>query len=228
MLLSSGGFAGPAQERGGDDQRGAIGMLHDICGAGGIPRGVAAGFKGGAKAAGREAAGIGLALDQFLAAEYRKRARTFGREEAVVFLGSDAGHRLEEVRVVRRAVFQSPVAHGGGHGIGNGGIEGSAFVNRLHQAFECRLGKAGLHLRFAENIRPEYFLQVNCLEIHVGKLVLGQGDCLDRLLASIRHNSYSSCMNGWFDRRGLKIMSKRIWNVQINLKKASGVISQTA
>ena len=66
------GFAGPAEERGGDDQRGAVGMLHDVSGAGGIPGGVAAGFEGGAQAAGGEAAGIGLALDQFLAAEYRR------------------------------------------------------------------------------------------------------------------------------------------------------------
>ena len=45
-------------------------MLDDISGAGGVPGGVAAGFEGRAQAAGGEAAGIGLALDQFLAAEF--------------------------------------------------------------------------------------------------------------------------------------------------------------
>ncbi len=81
MLLSKRGFlvegfTGPTEEGGGDDQRGAIGMLHDVGGAGGVPGGVAAGFEGGAQAAGGEAAGVGLALDEFLAAEDRPERRS--------------------------------------------------------------------------------------------------------------------------------------------------------
>ena len=103
-----------------------------------------------------------------------------------MLLGGDAGHRLEHVRVVRRAVFHGPVLHGGGDGVGDGRIERSTFVNGLLQAFEGRLGKPGLHLGFAEDFDPKISL-VDGLEIHVVQLVLGEGDRLDRLLASIRH-----------------------------------------
>src|SRR5204863_9918771 len=39
-------LTGPAQERGRDDQRRAVGILHDVSGGGWIPRGIAARFEG--------------------------------------------------------------------------------------------------------------------------------------------------------------------------------------
>src|SRR5262249_30814592 len=45
-------FAGPAQERGRDDERRAVGAFQDVGRAGGVPSGVAARLEGGANAAG--------------------------------------------------------------------------------------------------------------------------------------------------------------------------------
>ena len=135
-------LAGPAQEGGGDDQGRAVGVLEDVGGAGRVPGGVAAGFEGGAEAAGGKAAGIGLALDQFLAAEFGQRApMPSGREEAVVLLGGDAGHRLEQVGVVGGALLDRPVLHGGGDGVGDRGIERRALLDRLLQGLEDGLGQ---------------------------------------------------------------------------------------
>ena len=61
-------LAGPADERGRDDQRDAPPLIEQPRRAGRIPRRVAARFEGGAHAARREARRVGLALDQFLAA----------------------------------------------------------------------------------------------------------------------------------------------------------------
>ena len=195
MLLQERGllvecFAGPTEERGGDDQGGAVGMLHDVGGAGGVPGGVAARLEGGAKTAGGKAAGIRFALDQFLTAEDPPGRQPVGREETVMLLGGDAGHRLEQMGIVGGAMFHCPIAHGGGDRIGDGGIEWRSLVNGPHEALVGRLGQAGLHFRLAEDIGPENVLQMDGLEVHIGKLVLGQGDRLDRLLASIRHGRW--------------------------------------
>ncbi len=103
-------LTGPAHERGRNDQRDAVAAVEEQPRrAGRIPRRVAARLEGGAHAAGRETRRVGLALDQFLAAELGdRRAVGCRREKRVVLLGSDAGHRLEPVRVVRRAVLDAP------------------------------------------------------------------------------------------------------------------------
>ena len=88
--------------------------------AGRIPRRVAARLEGRAHAAGREARGVGLAADQFLAAELRDRAAVGRRrEKRVVLLGGDAGERLEPVRVVRGAVLDRPVLQRAGDDVGD-------------------------------------------------------------------------------------------------------------
>ena len=48
-----------------------------------------------------------------------RRAGFGGRQERVVLLGGQAGHRLEPVRVVRRAVLHGPLLHRGGDDVGD-------------------------------------------------------------------------------------------------------------
>ena len=99
-----------------------------------IPRRVAARFEGGAHAARREARRVGLALDQFLAAELGDRLAVAGRrQKRVVLLGRDAGERLEPVRVVRGAVLDRPILHRRGDGVGDRGVERLAVRDRPAQ-----------------------------------------------------------------------------------------------
>ena len=72
-------LAGPAREGGRDDERRAVGVLQDEGRAGRVPGGVAAGLERGADAAGGEASGVRLALDQFLAAELGDGPAVVGR-----------------------------------------------------------------------------------------------------------------------------------------------------
>ena len=141
-------LAGPAHERGRDDQRDAVAVDVQPGRARRVPRGVAARFEGRAHAAGGETGCVGLALDQLLAAELGDGAAISGRrEKRVVLLGRDAGHRLEPVRVVRRAVLDGPVLERGGHGVGgrqverlparDGGAERA--IRRLRQPLLLRL-----------------------------------------------------------------------------------------
>ena len=99
-----------------------------------VPCGVAARLKRCAQAAGRETGRIRLAADELLAGElHNDLTAAAGRDEAVVFLGGDAGHRLEPVREVRGALFDRPVFHGIGHDARGIVIETLAlFHRRLH------------------------------------------------------------------------------------------------
>ena len=72
------GLAGVRDEGGGDGQGDAVGLDLQEDRAGDVPGGVAAGLEGGADAARREGAGVGLALDEALAGELgdgRRRRR---------------------------------------------------------------------------------------------------------------------------------------------------------
>ena len=53
-----------------------------------------------------------------------------GIEKRVVLLGGDAGHRLEPVRVVGRAVLDGPVLQRAGDGVGDRRIERFAVRDR--------------------------------------------------------------------------------------------------
>ena len=99
-----------------------------------IPRGIAARLKRCAQAAGREAGSIRLAADKLLAGKLHDHlTAAAGRDEAVVLLGGDTGHRLEPVREVRRALLDRPVLHGIGHDARCVVIETFAlFHRRLH------------------------------------------------------------------------------------------------
>ena len=119
------GLAGPRDEDGRDDEGRAVRGLADVGRAGRVPARVPAGLERGADAAGRERAGVRLALDQFLAAELGDRLARPGRlQEAVVLLGRRPGQRLEDVRVVGRAALDRPVLHGAGDGLGHGSGRG--------------------------------------------------------------------------------------------------------
>ncbi len=197
------GFAGPTQEGGGDYERRAVGMFNDIRGAGRVPCGIAASFECRPQSAGREAAGIGLALDQLFSAEIGDRAGPIaGSEEAVMLLGGKPGHGLELVGVMRGALLHRPVLNRGGDGIGDRRIQRRAMFNRFLNRLEDRFGQPGsLHL-FIENIDAEEVLDMDFLEINVIELVFGTGDRFDRLLASGGHvGLLEKC--GWSNHAGL-------------------------
>ena len=99
-----------------------------------VPGGVAARFKRGAKPAGGKARSVRLAPDEFLAGKLHDDAAIRrGGDEAVVLLRGAAGEWLEPVGIVRRALFDRPLLHGVGHGVGNGGIQRAALIHRLFQ-----------------------------------------------------------------------------------------------
>jgi hypothetical protein len=72
-----------------------------------------------------------------------------------VLLGGQAGQRLEPVRVVRGAVLEGPVLHGGGDGVGQGGVERLAVLERALQALVDVLGQALTLLGGAEDVGAE-------------------------------------------------------------------------
>ena len=129
-------FAGVRAERGRDAEN----LVFDERVARRVPRGVAARFERGADAAGREAAGVGLALDERLAGERHDGAPVGLRiEEGVVLLARDARKRLEPVRVMRGAICNRPFLHGVRHHVGNLDVERLALLDRLRKRLvRCR------------------------------------------------------------------------------------------
>ena len=149
-------LSGPADERGRDHQRDAVAVVEQPRRAGRIPGGVAARLEGGAHAARREAGRIGLALDQFLAAELCDGGAVAGRrQERVVLFGRDAGQRLEPVRVVRRVVLDRPLLQRRRHRIGRGRVERLAPRDRRAQRPVGRLRQAVLLDLVAEHQTAE-------------------------------------------------------------------------
>ena len=125
---------------------------------GGVPGGVAPGLEGGAQAAGGEGAGVRFALDELLAGKFHNDpAAAHGGDEAVVLLGGDAGHGLEPVGEVRRALFDGPVLHGVGHHRGGGGVETAPLVHGALNLSEHFLGQALPHDGVVENHAAEKF-----------------------------------------------------------------------
>ncbi len=113
---------------------------------GGVPRRVAAGLEGGAQAAGGEAGGVGLALDELLAGERHDGAAVVGGvDEAVVLLGGDARQRLEPVGVVGGALLDGPLLHGVGDDVGHVLVQRRALLDGLHQLLVGGLGQTLAH-----------------------------------------------------------------------------------
>ena len=99
-----------------------------------IPGGVAARLKRGAQSPGGEARSVRLAPDELLAGKLHDDAAVRrGGDKAVVLLRGAAGERLEPVGKMRRALFDRPLLHGVGHGVGDGGIQRAALIHRLFQ-----------------------------------------------------------------------------------------------
>jgi hypothetical protein len=141
-------LTGPADERGRDDQRHAVRVGEQPRRAGRIPGRVATGFERRAHAAGREARGVGLALDQFLAAELGDGA-AFGRrrEKRVVLFRRDPGQRLEPVGVVRRAMLERPILDRRSNRVGNRVFERFALGDGATQGLVHLLGETrALHV----------------------------------------------------------------------------------
>ena len=149
------GLAGPRAEGRRDAESGAVGVVEDEGGAGGVPGRVTSGLEGGADAARGEAGGVGLAADEFAAGEFGDRGAGIGRnQERVVLLGGQAGHRLEPVGVVRGTTFQGPFLHGGGDDVGNARIERSALLDRFAQSLVHVLGEPRPHHFVGEYVHP--------------------------------------------------------------------------
>ena len=165
-----------------------FGAFADIGRARRVPAGVAAGLERGADAARGEARRVGLALHQLLAAEFGDGRAGAGRaQEAVVLLGGQAGHRLEEVGVVGGAVLEGPVLHGAGDRVGDGRVERQPLLDRLLQRLEDRLRQPGLLDFLTENQLAEEVLDVRGAEVDLIEIVLGVRDGFDRLLSGCGH-----------------------------------------
>jgi hypothetical protein len=135
-------LAGVAAEGSGDAEH----LVLDEGVGGGVPRGVAAGLEGGAQAAGREAGGIRLALNELLTREGHDGQAVVGRvDEAVVLLGGDTRQRLEPVGVVGGALLDGPLLHGVRHHVGHVLVQRRAFLDGAHQLLVGGLGKALAH-----------------------------------------------------------------------------------
>ena len=117
-----------------------------------VPRRVAARLERCAQSAIGEARRIGLALDELLAAEAHERTTVGNRiDETVVFLGGDAGERLEPMRVVRRALLDGPFLHRMRHDVGNFDVERLSPLDGAHE----RLVRDGWQ-PFGHNVLVEY------------------------------------------------------------------------
>ena len=153
-------FTGIGAER----RRDAQGAVLDERIARGVPGGVAARLKGGAQSAGRERGGVRLALDQFLAGKFHDDVAALGRgDEAVVLFRRDAGHRLEPMGVVGRALGDRPVLHCIGNHVCDGRVERPAFINCLLKRLVDILGQTFLHHVFIENHAAEHLRDIHVL-----------------------------------------------------------------
>ena len=150
------GFAGPRAEGGRDAEGRPVRVLEDEGRAGRVPGGVAAGLERVADAARGERRGVRLAADEFLARELGDgRAGVGGREERVVLLGRQAGHRLEPVGVVGGPALHGPLLHRGGGAVGDVRVERDAPLDRGAEGLVDRLGEARAHDLVGEDVDPE-------------------------------------------------------------------------
>ncbi len=147
-------FAAVGAER----RRDAEGVAFDERVARGVPGGVAPRLKRGAQAAGGEAGGVGLPLDQLFAGKLHQHlpARD-GGDEAVVLLGGDAGHRLEPVGIMGGAFLQRPLLHRVRNDVRHLRLQRLAVLARLPQRPVGRLRQPLLHHRVVEYQAAEHF-----------------------------------------------------------------------
>ena len=134
-----------------------------------IPRGVAARLKRGAQAAGRKAGCVRLAADELLAGKLHNDLTVVHRgNEAVVLLRCDAGHGLEPVGKMRRALFDRPILHGIGHDARGFVVEALSVLDRVANLLVGLLRQTFLHHRIAKYHRAENIRYL----LHSEKLLL--------------------------------------------------------
>ena len=113
---------------------------------GGVPCGVAPGLKRSPQAAGGEAGGIRLALDELFAGKFHDDVAVLGGgNKAVVLFGRYPGHGLEPMGEVCDAFADGPILHGIGNDIRHRKIQGFSLFNRLFHGFVGIFGEAFLH-----------------------------------------------------------------------------------
>ena len=178
--------ARPRQEGRGNAQDDAAAVLHEIGGAGDVPRGIAARLEGASQAAGGEAGAVGFALTQHLAAEFRDHAAVaVGRQEPVVLFGGVAGQGIEDMGEMGRALFDGPVLHGGSHDVRQRRIELHPLFDGLAQGFVDDPRQALLHHLVAEHVAAVDFGRLGVGVIQGGEVRLVAGDGSDGIAAGI-------------------------------------------
>ena len=149
-------LAGVGAEDRGDAERGAVRVTLDERGAGRVPGGVAARLERAAQTARRKARGVALAHHQVLSGELEDGLAVLMKlQECVVLLGGAARHRLEPVRVVRRAALQRPLLHAVRHVVRDVRVEW-----RLARQRRQQLLSRVLRQMLADGRLPEYILAV--------------------------------------------------------------------
>ena len=152
-------------ENGRDIQR----LVLDESVGGGVPGGVAAGFKCSAQTAGGEGGGVRLALAQFLGAQLHDHAVfAVAGDEAVVFFGGNAGHRLEPVGVMGGTLLNGPILHGIGDLAGGGTIQRRSLGQALLPFLVGGGGETLLHLLLTKHHFAKQSGNVRGLFTHCG------------------------------------------------------------
>ena len=147
-------FAGVRAECSGDAQH--VIFYKSI--AGGVPCGVAAGFTGGAQAAGREGGSIWFAFDELLAGKLHDGgAVRLGADKTIVLFTGDAGQGLEPVGVMGSALFNCPALHHAGHNISYFQVKGLTLFNGCLQALVGRAGQTLTHFVLVEDFAAVQF-----------------------------------------------------------------------
>ena len=72
-----------------------------------------------------------------------------------MLLGGQTGQRVEDVRVVGRALLHRPVLHRRGHGVGHHRVEGFGVLDRRDDRLVDQLREPLLHHRKAEHVLAE-------------------------------------------------------------------------
>ena len=123
-----------------------------------------------------EARGVRLALDELLAAELGDGAAVGGRrQERVVLLGGDAGHRLEPVGVVRGAVFDGPVLERARDDVGNRRVDRLALRDRAPEGAIHVLGQPGALRLVVECQRAELLAGLAAVVLNRPQVSVGGG-----------------------------------------------------
>ena len=149
-------------ECGGDAENDSRGVFFQKCRGSDVPGGVAPGFEGGPKPAGREGGSVRLAFDQLLARKLHDHLAVFVRmgHESVMLLRCDAGQRLEPVGIMGGTVLHRPVLHGLRHHVGRRQGQLPALVHDLPDLLVDAFGKPFLHLAESEHLAGKQLFYV--------------------------------------------------------------------